>query len=198
MNPVNEIDIAKLVLLPAVLYVAKKIIDWAGKMMSSPPAKRKIRFEKVPIETKIEVLNKIAEIPDTKLSRTHQTVQMKFLYEQIGITLPVWHAHQLIAFIADKNIGSYDVRLMSFLKNPSLYRCEENHFSVDAKKIKNFHIVSGVFWLFSIVIFACAWWTTIQSLLASGGVNSAIAFSLFYFISAIVVTGFILSQVGET
>jgi hypothetical protein len=30
------------------------------------------------------------------------------------------------------------------------------------------------------------------------GVNSAIAFSLFYFISAIVVTGFILSQVGET
>jgi hypothetical protein len=41
---------------------------------------------------------------------------MKFLYEQIGITLPVWHAHQLIACIADKNIGSYDVRLMSFLK----------------------------------------------------------------------------------
>ncbi|MDL4448459.1 hypothetical protein [Klebsiella michiganensis] len=203
MGAINEIDIAKLVLLPAILYVAKKIIDWAGKVMSSPPAKRKIRFEKVPIETKIEVLNKIAEIanaeiPDTKLSRTHQTVQMKFLYEQIGITLPVWHAHQLIAFIADKNIGSYDVRLMSFLKNPSFYRCEENHFSVDAKKIKNFHIVSGGFWLISIVIFACAWWTTIQSLLASGGVNSAIAFSLFYFISAIVVTGFILSQVGET
>ena len=123
---------------------------------------------------------------------------MKFLYEQVGITLPVWHAHQLIAFIADKNIGSYDVRLMSFLKNPSFYRCEENHFSVDAKKIKNFHIVSGGFWLISIVIFACAWWTTIQSLLASGGVNSVIAFSLFYFISAIVVTGFILSQVGET
>lgn len=148
MGAINEIDIAKLVLLPAILYVAKKIIDWAGKVMSSPPAKRKIRFEKVPIETKIEVLNKIAEIanaeiPDTKLSRTHQTVQMKFLYEQIGITLPVWHAHQLIAFIADKNIGSYDVRLMSFLKNPSFYRCEENHFSVDAKKIKNFHIVSG-------------------------------------------------------
>lgn len=141
MGAINEIDIAKLVLLPAILYVAKKIIDWAGKVMSSPPAKRKIRFEKVPIETKIEVLNKIAEIasaeiPDTKLSRTHQTVQMKFLYEQIGITLPVWHAHQLIAFIADKNIGSYDVRLMSFLKNPSLYRCEENHFSVDAEKIK--------------------------------------------------------------
>lgn len=198
MNPVNEIDIAKLVLLPAVLYVAKKIIDWAGKMMSSPPAKRKIRFEKVPIETKIEVLNKIAEIPDTKLSRTHQTVQMKFLYEQIGITLPVWHAHQLIAFIADKNIGSYDVRLMSFLKNPSLYRCEENHFSVDAKRIKNFYLVSGVFWLFSIVIFAYAWWTTIQSLLASGGVNSVIAFSLFYFISAIVVTGYFISQVEET
>ncbi len=87
---------------------------------------------------------------------------------------------------------------MSFLKSPSLYRCEENHFSVDAKKIKNFHIVSGCFWLISIVIFACAWWTTIQSLLASGGVNSVIAFSLFYFISAIVVTGFILSQVGET
>lgn len=148
MGAINEIDIAKLVLLPAVLYVAKKIIDWAGKVISSPPAKRKIRFEKVPLETKIEVLNKIAEIanadiPDTKLSRTHQTVQMKFLYEQIGITLPVWHAHQLIAFIADKNIGSYDVRLMSFLKNPSFYRCEENHFSVDAKKIKNFHIVSG-------------------------------------------------------
>ncbi|ENP2076429.1 hypothetical protein AB9K36_08145 [Klebsiella michiganensis] len=203
MGAINEIDIAKLVLLPAILYVAKKIIDWAGKVMSSPPAKRKIRFEKVPIETKIEVLNKIAEIanaeiPDTKLSRTHQTVQMKFLYEQIGITLPVWHAHQLIAFIADKNIGSYDVRLMSFLKNPSFYRCEENHFSVDAKKIKNFHIVSVGFWLISIVIFACAWWTTIQSLLASGGVNSVIAFSLFYFISAIVVTGFILSQVGET
>ena len=87
---------------------------------------------------------------------------------------------------------------MSFLKNPSFYRCEENHFSVDAEKIKKFHIVSGGFWLISIVIFACAWWTTIQSLLASGGVNSVIAFSLFYFISAIVVTGFILSQVGET
>ncbi|STR48970.1 Uncharacterised protein [Klebsiella oxytoca] len=167
MGAINEIDIAKLVLLPAVLYVAKKMIDWAGKVMSSPQTKRKIRFEKVPIETKIEVLNKIAEIanadiPDTKLSRTHQTVQIKFLYEQIGITLPVWHAHQLIAFIADKNIGSYDVRLISFLKNPSLYRCEENHFSVDAKKIKTFHLVSGGFWLFSIVIFACAWWTTIQ------------------------------------
>ena len=87
---------------------------------------------------------------------------------------------------------------MSLLKNPFLYRCEENHFSVDAKKFKNFHIVSGVFWLFSIAIFACAWWTTIQLLLASGAVNSVIAFSLFYFISAIVVTGFILSQVGET
>lgn len=198
MGAINEIDIAKLVLLPAILYVAKKMIDWAGKVMSSPQTKRKIRFEKVPIETKIEVLNKIAEIPDTKLSRTHQTVQMKFLYEQLGITLPVWHAHQLIAFIADKNIGSYDVRLMSFLKNPSLYRCEENHFSVDAKRIKNFHLVSGVFWLFSIVIFAYAWWTTIQSLLASGGVNSVIAFSLFYFISAIVVTGYFISQVEET
>jgi hypothetical protein len=144
------------------------------------------------------VLNKIAEIanaeiPDTKLEDASDGTN-EILYEQIGITLPVWHAHQLIAFIADKNIGSYDVRLMSFLKNPSLYRCEENHFSVDAKKIKNFHIVSGVFWLFSIVIFACAWWTTIQSLLASGGVNSVIAFSLFYFISAIVVTGFILSR----
>jgi hypothetical protein len=201
MGAINEIDIAKLVLLPAVLYVAKKIIDWAGKVMSSPPAKRKIRFEKVPIETKIGVLNKIAEIanaeiPDTKLEDASDGTN-EILYEQIGITLPVWHAHQLIAFIADKNIGSYDVRLMSFLKNPSLYRCEENHFSVDAKKIKNFHIVSGVFWLFSIVIFACAWWTTIQSLLASGGVNSVIAFSLFYFISAIVVTGFILSQVEK-
>lgn len=75
MGAINEIDIAKLVLLPAILYVAKKIIDWARKVMSSPPAKRKIRFEKVSIETKIEVLNKIAEIanaeiPDTKLSRT--------------------------------------------------------------------------------------------------------------------------------
>ena len=49
MGAINEIDIAKLVLLPAILYVAKKIIDWAGKVMSSPPAKRKIRFEKVPI-----------------------------------------------------------------------------------------------------------------------------------------------------
>ena len=87
---------------------------------------------------------------------------------------------------------------MSFLKNPYLYRCEENDFSVDAKKIKNFHLVSGGFWLFSILIFAYAWWTTIQSLLASGGVNSAIAFSLFYFISAIVVTGYFISQVEET
>ncbi len=49
MGAINEIDIAKLVLLPAILYVAKKIIDWAGKVISSPPAKRKIRFEKVPI-----------------------------------------------------------------------------------------------------------------------------------------------------
>ncbi len=32
MGAINEIDIAKLVLLPAVLYVAKKIIDWAGKV----------------------------------------------------------------------------------------------------------------------------------------------------------------------
>lgn len=34
MGAINEIDIAKLVLLPAILYVAKKIIDWAGKVMS--------------------------------------------------------------------------------------------------------------------------------------------------------------------
>lgn len=41
MGAINEIDIAKLVLLPAVLYVAKKIIDWAGKSDIQPASKAK-------------------------------------------------------------------------------------------------------------------------------------------------------------
>ncbi|MDG9851607.1 hypothetical protein N7608_27605 [Klebsiella grimontii] len=52
MGAINEIDIAKLVLLPAILYVAKKIIDWAGKVMSSPPAKQKFASKRYLLKQK--------------------------------------------------------------------------------------------------------------------------------------------------
>lgn len=46
MGAINEIDIAKLVLLPAILYVAKKIIDLGGKSDVQPASKAKNSLRK--------------------------------------------------------------------------------------------------------------------------------------------------------
>lgn len=203
MDSIISFDMVKLVLAPAAVYVLKLIIDWAVGKISSPRLTKKHQFDKVPAEKRVEILGKIDELVTSdkqknKSSVSNLTVQIKFLYEQIGIDLPVWHCHQLISFIADNNISSLDIRLRAFLKNTFLGQFTDKGFSLNTKKMRMSYIINGLFLTVSLCVFIYAWWTSVHPFMKRETAFFFISFTCVYAICIITLTIYIFSQIEET
>jgi len=55
MSSISGIDIVTGLLIPVVLYLIKKVIDWTGKVVGNPRPKRKYQFDKIPADKKVEI-----------------------------------------------------------------------------------------------------------------------------------------------
>lgn len=55
MSSISGIDIVTGLLIPVVLYLIKKVIDWTGKVVGNSRPKRKYQFDKIPADKKVEI-----------------------------------------------------------------------------------------------------------------------------------------------
>lgn len=162
MSSISGIDIVTGLLIPVVLYLIKKVIDWTGKVVGNPRPKRKYQFDKIPADKKVEIFSKIDALKE-KTTTPHVLVQMKLLYEQLGMYLPVWHCHQLVSCMAAENISSLDVRLRGFLKNTIIGHYPEKGFSVNTKVVRRSYVIITLFGVFAVAMFIYAGWDAISS-----------------------------------
>ncbi|WP_193161821.1 hypothetical protein [Enterobacter ludwigii] len=112
-------DLVKSVVLPVVASVFKPLAGYIMKLIFGPHINKRRRFNKISFEQKVSAIEKIDELND-KLPTSHTLFQLKLLYEQIGVNLPVWVSHKLIAFLVIENIRTQDDQLNGFLNNTSI------------------------------------------------------------------------------
>ncbi|WP_042968262.1 hypothetical protein [Escherichia coli] len=196
MSSISGIDIVTGLLIPVVLYLIKKVIDWAEKIVGNPRPKRKYQFDKIPADKKVEIFSKIDALKE-KTTTPHVLVQMKLLYEQLGMYLPVWHCHQLVSCMAAKNISSLDVRLRGFLKNTIIGHYPEKGFSVNTKVVRRSYVITTLFGVFAVAMFIYAGWDAISSFWRSKETGLFILFLLIYASAIITVIGYIISQIED-
>ncbi|ATF94579.1 Uncharacterised protein [Cedecea neteri] len=199
MDLLANISVLKLVATAIIGYVVKMVLDWAIKIFVSPRPTRKYRFDKISCETKVDILDKIkalvmAESDSPDASKSAIRIQIKFLYEQMGIYLPVWHCHQLIACMAQENIGSQDVWLNGFLKNPVIGRCPVEGFYINKKAVKWSYVAIALFSMISISVLVYAGLSTLQALLHT---KQEFQFFMFLLIYSVAITFFIGLSVNE-
>ncbi|WP_330985960.1 MULTISPECIES: hypothetical protein [Enterobacterales] len=202
MDSLANIGVLKLVVAAIIGYVVKMILDWALKTFVSPRPTKKFRFDKIPCETKVDILEKIknlaiAENKNSAESKPSIAVQMKFLYEQMGIYLPVWHCHQLISCMAQENIGSRDIRLNGFLKNPFIGRCLTGEFYVDKKTVSWFYASIILFSIFSIAALAYTGLSTLHALLQTKQEAQFFIFLIIYVVSIFFVFAFSINEIED-
>lgn len=196
MSSVSNIDIITGLLIPIVLYIVKKLIDWIGSLLGAPRLKRKYRFDKISVDEKVKVLANIEALKE-KPSIPHVLVQIKLRYEQIGIYLPVWHSEQLISFIAAENISSLDVRLRSFLKNTFLGRYSTHGFSLNDKSVKWLYAVNGLFGLFAVVAFVYSGWDITHTFWGRRDAGLFVLFFSIHALAIIAVAAYVINQIED-
>ncbi|ATA21319.1 hypothetical protein EDC48_108145 [Gibbsiella quercinecans] len=196
MSEGTNIEIVKGILIPLALYLVKKGIDWVGKILGNQRAERKYRFDKISSDKKVDVLSKIDGLKEKPLT-PHIIVQIKLLYEQIGIYLPVWHCHQLISCMASENISSLDIRLGCFLKNTIIGKYSDDDFSVDDKEVSKSYGVVILFGVVSLLVFIYAGVTTVYSLWKQQEIGLFMGFLLAYFLLVFIVFIKLVSQVED-
>ncbi|HDS7112415.1 TPA: hypothetical protein QH394_000010 [Klebsiella aerogenes] len=196
MSSLSDTNIVTGLLIPVVLYLIKKIIDWSGKIFGNPRPKRKHQFDKIPADKKVDILAKIDELKGKALT-PYVLVQIKLLHEQIGIYLPVWHCHQFISFMASENISSLDVRLRGFLKNTIIGTYPEKGFSVNPKAVRRSYIINIFFGIFAVATFIYAGWDAISTFWKSKETGFFILFLLIYTSAIIGVIGYVISQIED-
>ncbi|EBX6584243.1 hypothetical protein DS165_12065 [Salmonella enterica subsp. enterica serovar Newport] len=196
MSSISGIDIVTGLLIPVVLYLIKKVIDWTGIVVGNPRPKRKHQFDKIPADKKVEIFSKIDALKE-KTTTPHVLVQMKLLYEQLGMYLPVWHCHQLVSCMAAENISSLDVRLRGFLKNTIIGHYPEKGFSVNTKVVRRFYVISILFGISAVATSIYAGWDTVSTFWKSKEKGFFILFLLIYASAIITVIGYIISQIED-
>lgn len=196
MQLITNVDIITGVMIPVALYLIKKIIDWIGNMLGNLKSKMIYRFNEIPVDIKVSILAKIDALKEKPLT-AHVVIQMKFLYERLGIYLPVWHCHQLISYMADKNTSSIDVRLRGFLKNPVVSLCSENGYKVNIKSAHWLCAIYGLIGIFAIAVFIYSGWDAICSFWDKGNAVLFILFSLAYASAIIFVASTVLDQIED-
>lgn len=196
MSSVSNSDIITGIMIPVVLYLVKKIIDWVGSLLGAPRLKRKYRFDKVSVDKKVEVLAKIEVLKEKPLT-PHVLVQIKLLYEQVGIYLPVWHSQQLIYFMAAEDISSLDVRLRGFLRNTFLGRYTTNSFSLNDKSVRWSYAVNGLLGVFAVIAFVYSGWDTIHTFRVNGEAGLFILFFSIHAFAIIAVAAYVINQLED-
>ncbi|MDK9355722.1 hypothetical protein QQF54_10930 [Lelliottia sp. V106_10] len=190
-------DIVIKLLVPIISVVLTKLFDLYGKQLGNPRPTRKYRFDKILMDKKIDILNKIDELKEKKVT-PYINVQVKFLYESLGIYLPAWHAHQLIRYIASENMSSIDVRLSSFLRYPVIGNYSVEGFSVNAKKANKLYWVGSVFGMVAVLVLIMSGWNSVLPYWRHQSLGLFLVFFCIYFAAVIFVVYFMFSLIENT
>ncbi|MGJ3448939.1 hypothetical protein [Enterobacter sp. PTB] len=189
-------DILNIIVLPIILYLLKKIIDGIPKIIIGSQQTKQQRFNKIPIDQKVKIIEEI-DILKGKALTPHTLIQMRFLYEQMGVYLPVWHSHKLISFLASEEIGSLDVRLNVFLKRTFITRCATGCFSINKKSFWLTLLIYFSFGSCSAAAFIYYGYFILHYFLQN---EKNTLFNVFFcgdFISVCVIVAYVTSQIGE-
>lgn len=162
---ISVADIVNNLLFPIILLVLPNYLKRYGKYREENRPARKYWFDKIPLSTKVDILAKINKTLQSDMLRGYSTspnlmVQMKLLYEQSGIHLPLWHSHQLIAFMAAENISSYDVRLNAFLNNTFVFEFPGKNIKINDRRVSFFTVAAILYGVLSVAILVGLWWFT--------------------------------------
>ncbi|AQT65268.1 hypothetical protein I5O28_04265 [Serratia marcescens] len=142
-------------------------------------SRRRCQFDRVSDVKRLSVLSRIQKLRDAPQSGM-TLLQIKALYESIGIRLPVWVAHQLMDYLGRAPVTLSDLALNCFLRRTSLTasKDEENKvFALDVNQLCKQRFFVLIFFFVSALAIAYGVYTSVLPL----GVSEATASNLFLF-----------------
>ncbi|WP_308381471.1 hypothetical protein [Serratia marcescens] len=147
-------------------------------------SRRRCQFDRVSDVKRLSVLSRIQKLRDGPQSGM-TLLQIKALYESIGIRLPVWVAHQLVDYLGRAPVTLSDLALNCFLRRTSLTasKNEDNKvFSLDVNQLCKQRFFVLIFFFVSALAIIYGVYTSVLPLGASEAtLSNILLFSLFFF-----------------
>ncbi|HEJ7973009.1 TPA: hypothetical protein SMI30_001690 [Serratia marcescens] len=180
---IDEVYIKELSLQLLPLLISG-VAWWFLRWLKGYDSRRRCQFDSVSDVKRLSVLSRIQKLRDAPQSGM-TLLQIKALYESIGIRLPVWVAHQLVDYLGRGPVALNDLALNSFLRRTSLTasKNEDNKvFALDVNQLCKQRFFVLIFFVVSALAIAYGVYTSVLPLGASEATASNIfLFSLFFF-----------------
>lgn len=152
-------------------------------------SRRRCQFDRVSDVKRLSVLSRIQKLRDGPQSGM-TLLQIKALYESIGIRLPVWVAHQLVGYLGRGPVALNDLALNSFLRCTPLTSSRNGVFTLDARKLLRQYVLRFVFLIISASAIAYGFYISVQPPLEKSETNTLL--SLFFFIAYLILAFFVV------
>lgn len=173
-NYIKEIIIPLMtLLLPVLISVIKW---WFSRWSKGQDNRRNHRFDAVSADKRISVLAHIERLR-AKPQEGITQLQIKALYESIGIRLPVWIAHQLTEYLGKAPLPLTSPILNSFLRHVLLCVVKNGVFSFSAERWKRQRRGLVGFLILSLAAIAYGFFVTVPPL----GMSAPSAGNTFWF-----------------
>lgn len=186
---VKDIIIPTLTLLVSIALPTGKW--WFSRRLKGRDNRRSRQFDVVSNVKRLSVLSHIQTLRD-KPQDGMVLLQIKALYESIGICLPVWVAHQLMDYLGRASLPLNSLSLNCFLRRVSLTSVKSGVFSLDANRLRHQRIGSVVFLIVSALAISYGFYVTVLPLGESEATASNTSWFLFFFVTYVAMVIFVV------
>jgi hypothetical protein len=186
---VKDIIIPTLTLLLSIALPTGKW--WFSRRLKGRDNRRSRQFDVVSNVKRFSVLSHIQTLRD-KPQDGMVLLQIKALYESIGICLPVWVAHQLMDYLGRASLPLNSLSLNCFLRRVSLTSVKSGVFSLDANRLRHQRIGSVVFLIVSALAISYGFYVTVLPLGESEATASNTSWFLFFFVTYVAMAIFVV------
>lgn len=185
---IDEVYIKELSLqlLPLLIY---GVAWWFLRWLKGLDSRRSCQFDRASDVKRLSVLSRIQAQRDQAQDGMAQ-LQLKMLYESIGIRLPVWVAHQLADYLGRGPAALNDLALNCFLRRTSLTSSKNGVFTLDACKLWRQHVSLFVFLIISASAIAYGLYISVLLPLKESEPHTLLA--LFFFVAYLVLAFFVV------
>ncbi|EIG9090377.1 hypothetical protein HP437_19495 [Serratia marcescens] len=185
---IDEVYIKELSLQLLPLLISG-VAWWFLRWLKGYDSRRRCQFDRVSDVKRLSVLSRIQKLRDAPQSGM-TLLQIKALYESIGIRLPVWVAHQLVDYLGRGSVALNDLVLNSFLRYTSLTSSINGVFTLDARKLLRQYVSRLGFLIISASAIAYGFYISVRPPLEKSETNTLL--SLFFFVAYLILAFFVV------
>lgn len=185
----NYIKEISLLLLPMLISA---VAWWFSRWLKRYDARRNGRFDRVSDVKRLSVLSRIQALRDRPQDGM-TLLQIKALYESIGIRLPVWVAHQLVDYLGRAPVALSDLALNCFLRRTSLTAIRDEVFTLDDRRLCHQHLSVLFFLIASALAIVYGFFITVPPLGESAATASNTFWFLFFFFAYLIMALFVVA-----